>query len=84
MTVFDVGELVREFLPDHFGFMDDTIFVCLDDNVSFYDELGADEEEMAELHLWAEEAFDIWIGDVEFDAVETIGDFINLILKNLG
>ena len=54
----------------------------LSDNTSFIDDLSADSLEIVELIMAFESEFDLEIPEDEVEAIKTIGDVVDVIVKN--
>ncbi|MBE5816996.1 MAG: acyl carrier protein [Clostridiales bacterium] len=55
---------------------------ALSDNTSFIDDLSADSLEIVELIMAFESEFDLEIPEDEVEAIKTIGDVVDIIVKN--
>ena len=55
---------------------------ALSDNTSFIDDLSADSLEIVELIMAFESEFDHEIPEDEVEAIKTIGDVVDVIVKN--
>ena len=66
---------MKEIVAKHLGCDESKITM----NASFMHDLGADSLDHLELSCDFEEAFDVEIGDLEVDRIETFGDAVMLV-----
>ncbi|MDR6464567.1 acyl carrier protein [Chryseobacterium sediminis] len=75
----EINERLRKIIMEELMVNEDEV----QPNAKFFDDLGADEINMAKIHRLVEDEFLIEIEDNEEDALHTVGDLISLVERKL-
>ncbi|WP_371153656.1 acyl carrier protein [Jannaschia sp. 2305UL9-9] len=75
----DIEDRVRKKVVEHLGVEEDKVVP----NASFIDDLGADSLDTVELVMAFEEEFGIEIPDDAAESIQTFGDAVDFISKNV-
>ena len=75
----DISERVKDLVVEQLGVSQDQV----NPQASFIDDLGADSLDTVELVMELEEKFEITIPDEDAEKIQTVGDAVTFITKNL-
>ncbi|MBL4590298.1 MAG: acyl carrier protein [Alphaproteobacteria bacterium] len=75
----DVAERVKKIVVEHLGVEESKV----SEAASFIDDLGADSLDTVELVMAFEEEFDVEIPDDAAEKIQTVGDAVSFISKNV-
>ena len=75
MVFEELKKIILEYIE-----IDDEDFVA---ELSFVEDLGFDELDMADLTMDVEDSFEIELSDESLEAIKTIGDLIKFIEENI-